>query len=112
MQVVSKYGFLAIAFSMLAGCASSPTVPFSGSTAAGQQLSSDVYKMLALYTHAQGCKKIDAVHTTVVEPPAGAPGLMKTKERWILFGCNQQFAHTVSFREDGGGGTHFSVSKQ
>ena len=79
MQVVSKYGFLAIAFSMLAGCASSPSVPFSGSTAAGQQLSSDVYKMLALYTHAQGCKKIDAVHTTVVEPPAGAPGLMKTK---------------------------------
>lgn len=112
MKVVSKYGLLAIAFSMLAGCASSPSVPFAGNTAAGKQLSSDVYKMLALYTHAQGCKTVNAVHTVVVEPPAGAPGLIKSKERWTLTGCNQQFVYAVSFREDGVGGTYFSVSKE
>lgn len=111
MQVVSKYGILAVIFSMLAGCASSPSVPFSGSTVVSKRLSHDVYKMLALYTSAQGCKKVDAVYTTVIEPPAGALGQKKSKERWTLSGCNQQFPYAVSLREDGTGGTYFSVSK-
>lgn len=112
MKIISKYGVLAVVVSMLAGCANSPSEPFAGSTAADKQLLRDVYKMLVLYTNAQGCKTVDAVHTAIVERPAGTAKLMTSKERWTLSGCNQHFSYAVSFRGDGVGGTYFSVSKE
>lgn len=112
MKMINRYGFLAIAFSMLAGCASAPPVAFVGSTATDQQLKNDVYKMLARYTDALGCKKIEKVQTEIIQLPSGSAKRFTAKERWLLFGCQQQFAYDLAFQGDGVGGTHFSIIKE
>lgn len=112
MNSMSKNGFLMIAFSVLAGCASVPPVAFVGSTATDQQLKNDVYKMLARYTDALGCKKIEKVHTEITQRPSGSAKRFTAKERWLLFGCQQQFAYDLAFQGDGVGGTSFSIIKE
>lgn len=103
--------FLAVVFAV-SGCVGSPSAPFEGSTNADSQLVSDTFETVFLHTKARGCSEIEKVRTTVTDPPSGEPGKRKSKERWVVFGCNERYPYEVDFLEDGQGGTYLTVTTE
>lgn len=95
---------------MLTGCALSPQIPIEGSTSADAQLSRDVYGKVVAHTETKGCDDLDRIKTKIVEYPHGEPGERRAEERWEAFGCNATYPYQITFRDDGRGGTYYSIA--
>jgi len=103
---------LALAGTILAGCASSPQ--FSGQSVTDPLLRKDVYATVErLFSAMTQCRSISAVDSRIInieQSPSGA--VQKAEETWRVSGCGTTEAYKVVMRADDKGETNFSVSQQ
>lgn len=110
MSAMTKWISISALTFVMAGCTALPMVPFEGSKIADQQLSQDVYQRVSFHTEALGCDEVQKIKTEVTVYPHGEPGERRAEERWDVFGCEKRYPYQITFREDGRGGTYFSIN--
>ena len=109
---------ISVALLVLSGCQTTPVatsggsgVTYSGESHADQVLRSDTTKMVKLIASGQGCKNIEHINTKVLhsEPRNGQKDHVWGKEGWMATGCGKPYPFFVTFKEDGNGGTLFTL---
>lgn len=105
---------------LLSSCASTPTIPVTGSTVASLRLQKDALTLLkAAFEAKAGCPVVDSVETESISIAAdtkanqtGAVLQGVVKERWIAIGCGKRMPLDLTFTPDGKGGAYIGFTLQ
>lgn len=95
----------------LAGCETYSDVAFTGHSNAAQGLRQDTLKLIDFVASTRGCTSIEQVDSAIehYEPVTGENGHNWGRENWMVTGCSRPYPVSVSYDEDGRGGTILSV---
>lgn len=105
-----KFGVFATVLLVIGGCAATPPVSVEGETYANRSLLEQHSATVVHRTDTQyGCREVEKIKMTVIEPPSGEVGGRSWKERWIAYGCDSAFAFVITFFEKGEGNVIYAM---
>ena len=101
----------------IAGCQSGPArndgigISYTGESCADTVLKKDTLLSVYMLVMKNGCDSIENIDTRVIksEPLTGNYGHVSGEEEWIVTGCEREFPFTITFIEDGNGGTFIKL---